>query len=142
MVDANEFGEIQRESPGNPRLLTWIRVACALFWGLVTLLLITPNPSWFLGVEPPVNPPNMGIHFGVFAMLTLLALVSRPPFPTTIVGLFMGGYAIATEVLQWLLPWRAFELKDLAEDFFGIAAGCAIFWGATKLFSLRRAGRR
>jgi len=62
------------------------------------------------------------------ALLALLVHLSRTP----VRGWWLAGllmvYAIATELLQSLVPNRTVELTDLIENLLGLAAGTVLWW--------------
>jgi VanZ family protein len=65
-------------------------------------------------------------------------LASRPPLRHAPLAGLLIGYAVATELLQTLVPPRTPELKDFIEDVLGLAAGAAIWWGAQQYLLRKR----
>ncbi len=83
---------------------------------------------------------TLAAHLLEFVVLGLLvaAAVSlrRSPWETLVLTALVGlAVALGTELLQWALPWRSFEVRDLAVDVVGLALGLA-------LASLRRRAAR
>lgn len=81
---------------------------------------LVPN-SWL-----PRLPNDKLLHFGGFALLSVLALRAAGSGPDGwlwLLGLLAGGWVI--ECLQSLVPGRAFCWRDLAANAAGIAAGSA-----------------
>lgn len=79
---------------------------------------------------------TLAAHFLEFVVLGVLVATAgsrtRGPREALVVAAVVGlAVALGTELLQWALPWRSFEVRDLAVDVLGLAAGLA-------LVSLRR----
>jgi hypothetical protein len=99
---------------------------CAGYWGLLTVLLLAPNPTAAVGLGRFSTLPwgDIGIHFTAFTILTLLVHGSR--WPKGIGWSFLAvlvAYGITTESLQWFVPSRAVELLDYTENILGVAVG-------------------
>jgi hypothetical protein len=101
-----------------------VRVACGILWGLawgaIAALLLLP-----LGAQAPAGS-DLVAHFLVFAAMAFAAVgFSRRPGQLAVLalGTFAGGMAL--EFAQRLLPYRSFELSDLAADGLGAIAGYA-----------------
>ncbi len=76
-------------------------------------------------------------HFAEFIVLGVLVMSaasrSRDRREALALTVTVGvAVALGTELLQLVLPWRSFEVRDLAVDVLGLAVGVA-------LVSLRRA---
>ena len=115
---------------------------CAGYWGLLTVVLLVPNPAAVVGLRKvPVFPwGDIGIHFTAFTILTLLVHGSR--WPRGIGWPFLAvlvAYGITTESLQWFVPSRAVELLDYTENILGVAAGTGIYWLGHRLIRRRAA---
>jgi VanZ like family len=115
---------------------------CAGYWGLLSVLLLAPDPAAVVGLRRVPTFPwgDIGIHFTAFTILTLLVYGAR--WPKGIGWLFLAvllAYGITTESLQWFVPSRAVELLDYTENILGIAAGTGIYWLAHRLIQQRRA---
>lgn len=112
------------------------------YWGLLTVLLLAPNPAAVVGLRRvPVFPwGDIGIHFTAFTILTLLVHGLRWPkrigWPVLVVLL---AYGVATESLQWFVPPRTVELLDFTENILGVAAGTGIYWLTHRLIRRRAA---
>jgi len=109
-----------------------IRVVCLVYCVFLTVLLLVPNPP-----IPPHLPVRRGGHFAALAVLALLVHSSRTPIRGRLMAGLLMAYAIATELLQSLVPNRTVELADLIENLLGLAVGTAIWW-----LVQTRAGRR
>jgi hypothetical protein len=115
---------------------------CAGYCGLLTVLLLAPNPAAVVGLRRvPVFPwGDIGIHFTAFTVLTLLAYCTRWPkgigWPVLAILL---AYGIATESLQCFVGSRAVELLDYTENILGVTAGTGIYWLTHRLIQRRAA---
>ncbi|MEN6366802.1 MAG: VanZ family protein [Thermoguttaceae bacterium] len=123
-----------------------MRLACLFYLILLTTLLLAANPWRFvfvhgeaLGILHSLDP---FAHFLSFGVLATLAFGTRWPAPRWAVFLFLGVYAGATELLQWLMPPRAAEWSDWLRDLAGIGTAAGLCWGATVLADLARRVRR
>lgn len=95
-----------------PEVLLFVCAATAL-----VAACLVPN-RWL----PPL-PNDKLLHFGAFAVLTVLALrAAQGPLEASwwLIGLLAGGWLI--ECLQSLVPDRRFCWRDLAANAAGIAA--------------------
>ena len=104
-------------------------VLCGFYWLALTVLLLVPDPAGVLRMRRiPVFPwGDVGIHFTAFTVLTLLVCAVRWPKPIGWLVFLLLAYAVATESLQALVPPRAVELKDYAENILGIAVGSGLY---------------
>jgi VanZ family protein len=119
--------------------LPLIRLACAAYSVLLTLLLLLPQPLVLLGFDPPSGSgSSRGGHFIAFTLLAVMVVVSRLPWRRARLAGALATYAVATELLQGLVPHRTVELLDLVENLLGLLAGAAIGWALAK--SLAAAG--
>jgi hypothetical protein len=103
------------------------RVLCFAYWAALTVLLLVPDPSGVLGVQPPGLLGGRGIHLAAFAGLGFLAAAARWPVGGRALAAVLLGYAVAAELLQYFVPPRTVQLEDLAENFLGLAIGAAVF---------------
>ena len=116
----NETGD----APGS--FFPVLRAVCAAYWSVLTVLLLLPGS--LLGVHRvPVGLGKVGVHFAVFTVLGFLVAASRWPIRRAWLIVVLGGYAIAVESLQWLVPLRSVELSDFVENVVGLAAGFAVW---------------
>jgi hypothetical protein len=67
-------------------------------------------------------------HFLGFFVLGVLASASRWPAKFGTRMMLLGAYAVATEVLQNLVPDRTPELNDLLQNLAGAAVGAVVGW--------------
>ena len=106
-----------------------LRLACAAYSLLLTLLLLLPQPLVLLGFAPPSGQTSgRGAHFVTFALLATLVVMSRVPWRRNQLIAVLVSYAFATELLQGLIPHRSVELLDFVENLLGLATGAAIAW--------------
>lgn len=127
-------------SPDRPRIergsvSVWAaRAACASFWLLLTLLLLSPDPRALLGLEPWARwlPDPTVAHLVCFTLLAILAHLSR--FPISRMALFAAlfAYAIAAEALQTLVADRTAGLGDAAVNLAGLAVGTSVWFAGTR----------
>lgn len=109
-------------------MLLLIRLACAAYWSALTVLLLAPEPTKLLGLEPKtVASIDRGSHFVFFLTLALLVVASRGPIRRNFVALALVAYAFVTEGLQWFVPTRHVDPVDLLENLLGLAAG-VLLW--------------
>ncbi len=114
-----------------------IRLFCAAYGLGLTVLLLVPDPLAWLGIHRIAGgPPDIGTHFLLFATLGVLVAAGRFPMRRVPLAVTLIGYATAVELLQSLVPKRTVQLRDLAENLLGLAAGTTIWWLA------QRHGRR
>lgn len=106
-----------------------VRLACVVYWLVLTVLLVSPDPWSMVGIDQSVAPPGgRMLHFAFFTGLALLIAASRWPVrPGLLVGLALA-FALATEALQALFPQRKVDLLDVTENLLGLGAGTAIWW--------------
>lgn len=123
------------------RILLVLRFLAILCWVFLTMLLLLPNPlALFMGL-PVEETPGQGyehlIAFGGLACCVQLGLsrweraISDKALPLLFgrwIGM-MAIYALATELLQILVPKRTFGWEDLLQNFLGILAGTAVAGG-------------
>ncbi|MGE0624965.1 MAG: VanZ family protein [Pseudomonadales bacterium] len=102
--------------------------------------------------DPPDNPVfrlgDVVLHAAAFTYLTVALVMARlgarptPEFPTT--AALMIGYGLLLEAIQFFIPERSAELKDLLVDAAGIGVGLALArWLALPVYErvLRVSGR-
>jgi VanZ family protein len=70
-------------------------------------------------------------HFAEFIVLGVLVMsaagCSRGRRGALVLTVTVGvAVALGTELLQLVLPWRSFEVRDLAVDVLGLAVGVAL----------------
>jgi VanZ family protein len=97
------------------------------YLALLTLALLVRNPFGRLGPEMErtalLRIVSPAAHFGCFALLTYLLLRARWPWPKGVTVFALLAYAVATELLQALVPPRVPDPADLVLNLLGIAAG-------------------
>ncbi|MGD0899803.1 MAG: VanZ family protein [Thermoguttaceae bacterium] len=106
------------------------RFACLVYWILLTLLLLVPNPAAWVGLQAvPVLPwGKFGIHLTAFTILALLVHATRWPrllwWPLMVL---LVVYGVTTESLQIFVPSRSARVMDAVENILGVAAGSGIY---------------
>jgi hypothetical protein len=125
--------------------MQWLqRGICLSYMTFLTLLLVSPDPAHVIGVRGALPWLLQAVlpaaHFLGFLVLAVVALSARWPGPRWGIVAVLAVYAAATEWTQGFVPPRTPEWIDWLQDIGGIAAGAAIYWGATALG--RTFGRR
>ena len=114
------------------------RCICTLYWLLLTILLLVPDPLALLGISRiPGGGSTLGVHFLVFAVLGVLVSASRLPLRRVLLIGLLIGYAVATELLQSLVPARETSRLDLLENLLGVGVGTAA-WHVAREHVLRK----
>ncbi len=122
-------------------MLLLIRLACAAYWSILTVLLLAPEPTRLLGLErKAVVSISRGSHFVFFLTLALLVAASRWPIRRNLAVLALVTYAVVTEGLQWFVPTRYVDPVDLLENLLGLAAGI-LLWHTLQRVTARFRGR-
>ncbi len=117
-----------------PHSMRVLRMACAAYWLLLSLLLLLPDPYALLGIERFPGPSGgRFVHFAFFTMLALLVHASRLPIGRVLLWSTIAAYAVAVELLQWLVPHRVVDVVDLAENLLGLVAGTGIWWSIRRI---------
>jgi hypothetical protein len=113
--------------------MLFVRIACAVYCVLLSVLLLAPDPFALVGLSRPPGPPGgRGVHLAFFTVLAFLVHASRWPARRAWLGVLLVGYALSTETLQLWIPNRATESLDFLENLLGLAAGTAIWWWLQK----------
>lgn len=122
-------------SSGLGLAVIWLtRAAFAIALALVVWQSLVPPDAIVVS-----GPSDKVLHFGGYAVLGLLAALSRFPVPALVAWLGVSLVGAAVELLQALTPQRAFELQDILADAAGAAVGVLI--GALALRLLDRLRR-
>lgn len=123
-----------------------LRVVCLGYVVFLTLLLLTADPTRWIGVHG--NLPWLlrttlpAAHLLSFFVLAMLALAARWPVPRWCIVVFLMIYGGITEVVQSLVPSRTSEWVDWFQDIAGIVIGTALCWGVASLVGLLVRWRR
>lgn len=106
-----------------------LRLAALVYWFLLTVLLLVPNPSAMLfGLRPARSMAGFrGIHFFSFLVLALWISAARFPLRRRVQWSVLVVYALVVESLQWFVPHRTVELRDYAQNLAGLAVGALLF---------------
>jgi hypothetical protein len=108
------------------------------YFGYLTILLFSRNPMRWVEF-----PPNMAswvarlmpvAHLLSFLVLTILAAAAQWPLRWWALGAVLGGYAVATELLQGLTATRQTEWSDFFQNCAGIVIGLVASWLALLVF--------
>jgi hypothetical protein len=106
------------------------RAVCCVYWLLLTMLLLVPNPAAWAGLHAvPILPwGKFGIHLAAFTMLALLVHATRwPKRPWWPLLALLVLYGVTTETLQIFVPHRTARIMDGVENILGVAAGSGIY---------------
>jgi hypothetical protein len=103
---------------------------CFGYWGLLTALLLAPDPTGMMGLkEAPWFPGgDIGLHFTALATLSIFVHTMRWPnrLAWRLVVLLLV-YGLATESLQGLVPARSVQLHDYLANISGVLVGSSIY---------------
>lgn len=110
-------------------------------WYFVLLAILMWAPLNGIGI--PLNNYIFGLradhllHASVFIPCTLFLMDIIGP--RWLVWLMAVGIGLLAECVQWLLPWRGFDINDMAANAIGVTLGWLVVRSAA---SLLRRGRR
>ena len=108
------------------------RLVCLVYCAMLTLLLLVPDPAALLGIQRlPKVGSAIGIHFTAFAGLGMLVAAGRIPLRPVLLAGSLFLYSVGVELLQWYVPPRTVETRDLVENLLGLSAGVAVWRLAT-----------
>jgi VanZ family protein len=127
--------------------MQWLmRIVCIGYVVFLTLLLLTSDPSRWIGAQgglPRILEVMLPIAHAIsFLVLAVLALMTRWPIPRWSIVLILAVYAGMTEIIQGRVPHRTPEWADWVQDLVGIALGAACCWGVARLVAAFVAARR
>jgi len=113
-------------APRKPTLL--IRLCCLVYWLVLTVLLLVPEPQALLAIERSAEAPELrGVHFLVFAGLTFLVHAGRWPIRRGLLVALLLAYAIGIEALQVFIPERTVDPLDFLENALAVAAAAHLW---------------
>jgi hypothetical protein len=135
---------LSRPVSSGRRLMVW-----ALFVGLLLGMLAPPDwlhpmQDWvagWLGLVADMTLRDSGpafVHFGVFAAFTMLLFWARADFQLTPFLLPLAGFAVATELMQFLVDGRQPDPFDVVLNLAGIGTAALAAWGVSRM-RIRRA---
>jgi hypothetical protein len=102
------------------------RLACFAYCVILTLLLLVPDPT--MGLRPFRGiGAGIGVHFTAFGILGILVAASRLPLRRVLLSGLLFTYAMGVELLQYFVPLRGVEARDLLENLLGLLAGIALW---------------
>jgi VanZ family protein len=111
---------------------TSLRAACSvLFVAMVAFLFYaSAKPAGLPFIHPPLDKL---VHFGYYAVLTILLIVAAGGRGVLIAALVVIGVGAADELFQSTVPERTADWLDWAADIVGAAAAAAVFvWVARR----------
>ena len=117
-------------------LLRFLSIALLILYAVLGLM---PEPGRVLGTS--IN--DLVMHFGGYALLFVsfqAAFGPRVGRLPLLVPLFL--YSVLIEVGQIFVPYRRFEVRDIAANLFGLLAGWVATAVIVKFRGLRAAVRR
>ncbi len=127
---------------------SWARRRAWLLWMVVVFVFAVVPIAWLFRREPSLDPgvATTAGHVAAYAILTVLtawALSMRRRMPVAILGgaVLAALYGPLMEVVQLPLPYRAFDVRDMAADWAGTALGALVVSAAGRLAAARRAPR-
>jgi VanZ family protein len=119
-----------------------------LLWAPVILLVSVVPVAWVFGATPHAtwsSSSELGhfFEFGLFAALVALsreraAAGSRPALAGAGAAALRVGaaaavaYGVAIELIQWPIPYRSGDPRDVVVDVLGVACASAILWQARR----------
>lgn len=128
--------------PSRRTRLRLVRAACLGAWGVVTALLLLPNPASMVGLRSvPFSGYSAIAHFACFFLLATLTLASRLPVSRQATLGVLLAYGLAVELLQGFVPPRTVEFGDFVANTLGVAAG-AMAYAAAERYRQRRTRER
>lgn len=86
---------------------------------------LQPERGWLKKLLSPTMAHGGGNGF--FALILGLEASKHNFFSLPRVGLISLLYGLAIEIVQAILPWRSFEVKDLAADAVGVGLSLLFF---------------
>ena len=115
-----------------------------LFVGLLLAMLFPPvglRPlqelaAGWLGLVSGVPLGDSGpalVHFGLFAAFTMLLLWARADSQSTLFLLPLAGFAVATELMQFLVDGRQPDPLDVVLNLAGIGTAALAAWGVSRI---------
>jgi hypothetical protein len=135
---------LSRPVSSGRRLMVW-----ALFVGLLLGMLLPPDwlqpmQDWvagWLGLVADMRLRDSGpafVHFGVFAAFTMLLFWARADLQLTPFLLPLAGFAVATELMQFLVEGRQPDPFDVVLNLAGIGTAALVAWVVSRM-RIRRA---
>lgn len=118
---------MRRKTDADGKVLTRKTERAALItWAVLVLVLSVSN---FAGSSPNVGftIPDTVMH-AVFYMPLAALFAANLSSPKSwkrwlYAALLAFGFGVFMELVQWALPWRSFEIKDMAANLFGAVVG-------------------
>ena len=110
-----------------------------IVWALVILLVSVVPVGWIFGFTPHGGwslQGNIG-HVFEFGFLAVLVAVARARAVPASAGLLAGalagiGYGVAVELIQWPIPYRSADPRDVALDVAGVTCALALLWAVRR----------
>jgi glycopeptide antibiotics resistance protein len=73
------------------------------------------------------------VHFGLFAAFTMLLFWARADFQPAPFLLPLAGFAVATELMQFLVDGRQPDAFDVMLNLAGIGTATLAAWGVSRM---------
>jgi len=108
--------------------MIFLRIAAVAYWFALSVVLLVPDPGRLLGWEPHlVARADTTVHFTAFALLGFSIFLAGLPVRLWIIIPLMLAYAVGIEMLQHFFPPRTVDMRDLAANLLGLAAGAIVY---------------
>ncbi|MGL4594495.1 MAG: VanZ family protein [Thermoguttaceae bacterium] len=104
----------------------YLRQITIFYWVFLTMLLWLPDPRVLLFGWTPSEGPSGYAHLITFSLLGFLVKLAFAQNSTFSSFIILVSYAFVTEIVQNILPIRAFEWLDIAQDTIGITIGIIV----------------
>ena len=106
-----------------------------LAWAPVILFVSVVPVGWIFGFTPHAAWSLSGElgHFFEFGLFAVLVALARERAVAGSTGLLLGaaaaiGYGLAIELIQWPIPYRSVDPRDVAVDVLGVTCALALLW--------------
>lgn len=104
-------------------------------WAPVILVVSVVPVAWVFGATPRATwslSSELG-HFFEFGLFAALVALSRERAGAGASALLAGAvaaiaYGVAIELIQWPIPYRSADPRDVAVDVLGVTSALAILW--------------
>jgi len=108
------------------------------FWsalGVITFLALMP---WSRELPQPFQLSDKLNHFAAFIVLSWLMHCAYPRLRYLMIVVVLVGYGALIEGVQYFLPWRSADWRDLAIDALATTLGSISIWIIERRFRLER----
>jgi VanZ family protein len=104
-------------------------------WAPVILVVSVVPVAWVFGATPRATWSLSGelghfFEFGLFAVLVALSRERAAGFATSLAtgAAAAIAYGVAIEFIQWPIPYRSGDPRDVAVDVLGVGCASAVLW--------------